>query len=137
MRGDRAQISVEYLSIIGFAFLITVPLTILFVLESNSTSDTVNVAQAQQLARKIVSSAEAISYSGEPSFTTLKVSFPKNIDDIIIRDRELTIKIKTSAGVSDVVEISAINMSGNISPVAGMHFIKIEAKVGFVNISGP
>lgn len=135
MRGDRAQLSVEYLIIIGFAFLITVPLTMLFLTESNSTSDTITVAQAEQLTRKIVSAAEAIGYSGEPSFTTLKVSMPKNVDSIIITERELAIRLKTSAGTSDVVEFSAVNMTGNISSVAGTHFIKIQAMKGFVNIT--
>jgi len=135
MRGDRAQLSIEYLIIIGFAFLITVPLTILFLLESNSTSDTVSIAQAQQVAQKIISAAEAIGYSGEPCFTTLKVSMPKNVDSVIISEQELTIKLKIQSGISDVVEFSAVNLTGNMSSVAGMHFIRIEAKKGFVNIT--
>lgn len=135
MRGDRAQLSVEYLIIIAFAFLMTVPLAILFLVESNSTSDSVNLAQAQQLARKVIASAEAMSYSGEPSFTTLKVSMPQNVDSVIVSQRELTIRIKTSAGISDVVELSAVNITGNISSVSGIHFIKVEARTGFVNIT--
>ncbi len=132
----KAQVSTEYLIMVGFALLLTVPTVIIFFTQSTQNVEQVNSIQARQIARKIVDNAEKIYYLGEPSVTTIKVAMPRGIDSIKISRRELVFNLKDSSGiVNSVVEVSSINLTGNLSPSSGIQTIRIANIGEVVNIS--
>ena len=67
----KSQVSVEYMFIMGFATLITIPLLVIYYTYSADTSDSVASSQVLQIARNIVDSSESVYYLGKPSQTTL------------------------------------------------------------------
>ncbi len=132
----KAQISTEYIMIVGFALLLTIPTVIIFYSQSSSNLEQINSMQAKSVARKIVDNAEKVYYLGKPSVTTIKVLMPQRMESVSISGRELVISIRGSAGVSDVVEVADVNMSGSItSSPGGLAYIRIENIGDRVNIT--
>ena len=130
----KSQVSVEYMLVMGFAALMTIPLLLIYYTYSADTADSVAISQSMQIARKIVDSSESVYYLGKPSQTTLKVNFPDRIQSANLSNREVWFKVKTQNGLTDVVQVSAVNMSGALSISSGIHVITIKADDGFVQI---
>ena len=131
----KSQVSVEYLLIMGFAALMTLPLLIIYYTYSSDASDSVATGQAMLIARKIVDSSESVYYLGKPSQTTLKLNFPDRIQSINLSNREVIFKVKIKQGIAEIVQVSAVNMSGNIPNTQGIHVITIKADDGYVQIN--
>ena len=72
---------------------------------------------------------------GEPSLTTLKVYIPANLAQATVNGREIVFKIKTKGTTSDIVAVSAVNMSGSLPTTQGIHKITIKASSNQVNIT--
>ena len=132
---STAQVSVEYMLIMGFATLMTIPLLLIYYTYTSESSDSVATSQALQIARNIVDSAESVYYLGKPSQTTLKLNFPDRIHSTNLSNREVVFKIKTKSGVTDIVQVSSVNMSGNLPTTQGIHIITLIALDGYVQIT--
>lgn len=131
----KAQVSVEYIFIIGFVTIITIPLLVIYYSYSAQSKDIVATSQAMQIARKIVDSAESVYYLGAPSQTTLKLNFPDGITSTNLSNREIVFKISTNSGVTDVVEISSVNISGSLPLTEGIHIVTLKAEDGYVQLT--
>lgn len=134
-RHPKSQVSVEYMLVMGFAALMTIPLLLIYYTYSSDTSDSVAVSQALQIARKIVDSSESVYYLGKPSQTTLKLNFPDRIESTNLSSKEVVLKIKTKNGVTDIVQVSSVNMSGSLPTTQGIHIITVKAEDGYVQIT--
>ena len=131
----KSQVSVEYMLIMGFATLMTIPLLIIYYTYTADSSDSVATGQALQIARKIVDSSESVYYLGKPSQTTLKLNFPGSIHSTNLSSREVVFKIKTRSGITDIVQVSSVNMSGNLPITQGIHIITVKAEDGYVQVT--
>ena len=131
----KSQISVEYMFIIGFATLITIPLLMIYHYYTSDSRDSVQTSQALQVARNIVDSAESVYYLGDPSQTTIKANFPGGIQSTNLSNNEVHLKIKVKNGITDIVQVSSVNMSGNLPLTQGIHTLTIRAQDGRVQIS--
>ena len=131
----KSQVSVEYMLIMGFATLMIIPLLLIYYTYSSDTSDSVATSQAMQIARKIVDSSESVYYIGKPSQTTLKLNFPDGIYSTNLSSKEVVFKIKTKNGITDIVQVSSVNMSGSLPTTQGIHIITVKAEDGYVQIT--
>jgi len=135
MREKNAQVSVEYVIIVGFILFITIPLILIFYEHTSSTNDQVITSQVDMIAKKVVDSAKSVYYLGEPSKTRIKVYMPTNIENVTIDNYEVVFKVKTKSGVTDISQPSSVNISGFISVTKGIHYISIESKGDYVWVS--
>ena len=131
----NAQVSVEYMFIMGFAALMTIPLLLIYHTYTSDSSDTVATSQALQVARKITDASESVYYLGKPSQTTLKLNFPSNIESTNLSNKEVFFKIKTKSGLTDIVQVSSVNISGTLPTTQGIHIITIKAEDGYVQVT--
>lgn len=131
----KAQSSTEYLIIAGFVAVITVPLILVYMAYSDTINDSIIANQIDKVARKIVDAAESVYYLGEPSQTTIKVYIPERIVDVQVGNREVFYRIRTSKGISDIVQISPVNMTGSLPTSQGVHFIIVKAQQNAVILS--
>lgn len=131
----KSQVSVEYMLIMGFAALMTIPLLLVYYTYYYDSSDSVATSQALQIARKIVDSSESVYYLGKPSQTTLKFNFPERIDSINLSNMEVVFKIKTKSGVTDVVQVSSVNITGSLPLSPGIHIVTVKAEDGYVQVT--
>ena len=130
----KSQVSVEYMLIMGFATLMTIPLLLIYYTYTSDSSDSVATGQALQIARKIVDSSEAVYYLGKPSQTTLKLNFPEKIYSTSLENREVLFKIKTKNGVTDIVQVSAVNISCSLPTTQRIHIVTIKAAERYVSV---
>jgi hypothetical protein len=132
----RGQISVEFTTVFGFVFLMMIPLIIIFFDQAGDIQDSVSENHLRNVGIKIADKAETVYYLGEPSKTTLKVSFPEHIENIQISGRSIIFSYRTATNKVDNMEIvSLVNVTGTLSPKAGIHYIQIEASGDEVSIS--
>ncbi len=135
MREKNAQVSMEYVIVIGFVMLITIPLILIFYEHTRATSDQVITNQVDQIARKIIDNSETIYYIGEPSRTSIKVYMPENVENVTIGNNEINFRVKTNVGITDISYVSSVNISGSIAITKGIHYINIESKGDYVWVS--
>lgn len=131
----KSQVSVEYMLVMGFATVMALPLLLIYYTYTSDSSDSVAGSQAMQIARKIVDSSESVYYLGKPSQTTLKINFPDKIQSVNLSNREVAFKVRTQSGITDIVQVSAVNMSGTLPTSQGIHVLTIKADDGFVQIT--
>ncbi|MBU0471983.1 MAG: class III signal peptide-containing protein [Nanoarchaeota archaeon] len=138
----KAQISVEYLFIIGLALAILVPGSIMFYNYSQESNNKLVAGQINRIGKNIINQAEQMNAIGKNSWTTIEANLPETTRNIYAKDYELVITYQTDNGLSESVFFSDINIKGEytdgeISPAfhSGTMKIKIEAKEGYVSIS--
>ena len=130
-----SQVSVEYLTIMGFVALVTVPLLVIYFNSVQSTGDEISGRQALQIARKIADASESVFFLGEPSQATIKAFIPKNIVSAVVNNTYIIFTIKTKDGISDIVQLSSVNMTGTLPTSPGIYSIKVKSESNRVVIS--
>ena len=136
-KGNKsAQVSVEYMFLIGFVTVITIPLIIIYQSFTQESNDEISSTQINEVAKKIVDAAESVYYLGEPSQTTLKVNIPGNI---VLADLssgyEVVFNVRTKTGSSEIVRNSPINITGSLPVNKGTYTITLKAKSKYVEVS--
>jgi uncharacterized protein (UPF0333 family) len=132
---SNAQVSIEYMLIIGFATIMTIPILIIYYSYTSDSSEAIAASQALQIARNVVDSSDSVYYLGKPSQTTLKLNFPNNIDSINLSNREVVFNMKTRNGIGEVIQLSSVNLSGSLPTSPGIHTVTLKAQDGYVEIS--
>jgi len=131
-----AQISVEYLVIIGFVTVITIPLIIIYYTFTQESNEEITSLQIIQIAKKIVDAAESVYYMGEPSQTALRINMP---DNVILANlssgKEVVFKIRSGTGEADIVQTTLVNISGELPTNMGAYIVTVKAMTDYVNAS--
>ncbi|MFH2020350.1 MAG: hypothetical protein ABIJ34_02985 [archaeon] len=127
----RGQISVEFITVFGFIFLMTIPMVLIFFNQLGSVRDSLAQNQLRNLAIKLADKAESIYYLGEPSKTMIKAYFPEHIKFINISRNEILFGIVDSNGIiNEIYSVSQVDVTGDLSTDSGLHYIIIEASQG-------
>lgn len=132
---NKAQVAVEYMILVGFLVVITIPLILIYNSHYKGTSEQIISNQADQLGQKIVDTVESIYYLGQPSKTVIKVYMPNQVENITIGNREVVFRIKLSGGFDEVVKVSSVPINGSMNPSSGIHYVEIKSVGSYVNIS--
>jgi len=128
------QAGVEYLIIIGFVtFAITATLALSYFYVGIS-QDSIKMNQIEVFADKVINSAEAVYYSGEPSKTTINVYLPIGVEEVRLDNKNLIITFSSSSGTVVRAFPSNVPIEGTISPSHGSRRIIIEAKSDYVRV---
>jgi uncharacterized protein (UPF0333 family) len=137
MRLSRtAQVSMEYMILVGFLLVVTIPLILVYNTQYKGTNQQIIANQADQLGQKIVDTAESIYYLGQPSKTTIKVYIPQQIEGITLVSNEITFRILANrGGINEVVKLSSVPINGTISSTPGLHYITVQSVGSYVNLS--
>lgn len=134
--GKRTQISIEYITIFGFVFLMIVPLIIIYYDQTQHVQESIAINQIYNIAREIADKAEQIYYSGEPSKTTIQAYFPERIESITINGSIIQFNyLRYNNYVQSIIGYANVNLTGNLSSSSGIHYIEIEAQLKGVKIS--
>ena len=132
----EAQISVEYLVIIGFVTVITIPLIIIYYTFTQESNDEITSSQISQISKKIVDAAESVYYIGEPSQTSLRINMPDNVLSANLSSgKELVFKVRSGTGNADIVQTTSVNISGSLPTKKGTYVVTIKAMPNYVNAS--
>ncbi len=132
----EAQISVEYLVIIGFVTVVTIPLIMIYYTFTQESNEEIASSQISQISKKIVDAAESVYYVGEPSQTTLRINMPDNVLVINFSSgKEVVFRVRSGTGEADIVQTTSVNISGNLSTNKGTYIVTVKAMPNYVNVS--
>ena len=121
--------------VVGFSFLIMIPIIILFYSESAHLEDEIIAAQAQRVMNELIDAIDTVYYLGAPSKQTIKLYFPKKIEQVTVHDDAITFRIDSSLGGSyDLTGYAGTNMTGTIDKYSGIHLITVIAGNSSVTI---
>ena len=123
----KAQSSLEYMLLIGFVTLAISIVLITAYFYINFSKDRIKENQVENFSGKIISSAESVFFSGEPSQTTITIYIPSGVEDINFNAKELEITYITSSGTNKVSFSSRVNLSGEINKLEGTKILIIKA----------
>jgi hypothetical protein len=132
---QKAQISVEYVTIVGFVAAISIPLILIFATYSSQVNEDIISNQANTIASKIVDSAESVYYMGESSKITFTVYMPEKINSISVGHNEVVFYVRKMNGITEVVKYCHIPINGSISSSSGIQKIVVESRGDYVWVS--
>lgn len=131
----KAQVAMEYMILVGFLLVITIPLILIYNTQYRGTSQQIVSNQASQIGQRIVDTAESIYYLGQPSKTTIKIYMPEQIESISVGNYEVTFFMRSKGGLSEIVKLSEVPINGTLPSTAGMHYVTVQSMGSYVNIS--
>jgi len=150
-----AQISIEYMIIIGLSFAVLIPTGYFFYSYSQSSNEETSRLQISQLGNEMLKNSESIYGLADGSLVTLDLKYPSNVRNIyVLNSNELIVNYELSSGVNDAVFYSRVPLSGlyylngsacnppcanstftNESAQPGKHSLKFESRTSYVLIS--
>ncbi len=133
-RGKKAQISMEYLSIVGFTLVLVTILTLIQAQQREDSNILIVTSQLDKIARELSDISEEVFYLGKPALTTVKVFMPANIDSVYIGNHTVLFRIRTAGQLTHIERYTNANVTGNISTSQGIKFIKVRSEGNYVCI---
>lgn len=131
----RAQVSIEYLMIIGFVFIVIVPASILAYQSVQEHQDSVKLQQVEKALVQITRESEAVYYMGPPTRSIVEVYFPNGVFTSNVTNKEAIAVVRTSYGLVTVSVPTRINLTGNFTTTQGLHRLQIQAASSYVEVS--
>lgn len=130
----KGQVSMEFLMVTGFAFLLLIPVLILFLTQTQDINEDVTAAQVNKLGEELVGSVNNVYYLGEPTKKTIHAYIPKYVKSITFVNNLIIFNVDTGSFSYVVTKIAAANITGNLNSNAGLHTIEIIAQGNYVII---
>lgn len=142
----KSQVALEYLMVVGLAFVIIMPMVYMFYSYTVSTQEEVGMAKIHKIGVDIVNAAEGVYYLGEPSRSTLNVNMPAGIYEVEVLggtgyEKQLLVFKFGDAGFNQPIVIPSkipLNID-DLKPEdisAGRKVIVIEAATDEVRLKG-
>lgn len=134
----KGQASVENLTLIGFAIVFIIPVSLLFLALSGNESGKVSLIQAKASARAIADAATEVYLQGAGARKNILVNYPRGAESVEIKDGIVSIKMNIDGKRQDVVAVSFANITGDLSSkrLFGIQKIRLVNKDGYyVNIT--
>jgi len=132
---SKAQVSMEYLIIFSIAFMMILPLIIIYSRQTNNVQADVAQIQVYKVASKISDYSEQVFYMGEPSQRTLYIQFPAGINSVTLKGNLITFNVTTTDLTYLVVKETSANVTGTIRSFPGEHVLILKAQANIVNIT--
>ncbi|MBC8494872.1 hypothetical protein H8D36_01835 [archaeon] len=132
----KGQVSVEFLIIMAFAFILIIPVLILFLIETNNINQDVTAAQVNKLADELLDAVDNVYYLGAPTQKTLNIYIPDYVEEAMFVGNQIRFNVSPGAFSYIIVRAAATNITGSLNTNNGMHSIKITAVDETVNIEG-
>jgi len=131
----KAQVSLEYLTIVSIALLILVPLVLYANQMFLGYRENTRTSLAKNAVKKIGENADWVYSQGQPARREIQVYMPDGIEEASLENNEVLLRIRTSAGTSDIFYRTISPLDGSIPSNSGYYKISLVAFQNYVNIS--
>jgi uncharacterized protein (UPF0333 family) len=128
MNRQKAQISIEYMIVVGFVTVLILGLLAVGYFYSATIKEKIKFNQLSSFSSKVISSAETVFQKGAPSKITFTAYLPPAVKQIEILDNEIVFTLTTSSGTAKMSFSSDVPLQGSLSTSEGVKRIKIEAQ---------
>lgn len=133
--GTRGQVSIEYMLVLGFMFMMLVPLIVLYANTQRDTSETLIEGQARSVGVAIRDAAERVYYAGEPSQERVEVYFPDNVRAAVLLNSTIVFTITSSHNPYNLTIAGVAPLAGALKTHQGIHVVTVRAENGVVQVS--
>jgi len=117
----------EYLFVVGFGFMMLLPIIALFYSQSGSIEDEIILSQADKALEELQSAIDQVYFLGPPSKQTLKVRLPDRVESVTILDNRITMQVQSSSGPRTTAKTTQANITGTIGAYSGNYILTITA----------
>jgi uncharacterized protein (UPF0333 family) len=124
----RAQVSMEYLAVFSFVIMLTIPLILIYSVQTKNVQSDIANAQTYRILAKISDSAEEIYFQGVPAKKTIRISFPKGITSINVNSSYLEATFYDGATAITVTKATDAILKGSLRSFPGEHTITFTAE---------
>lgn len=131
----RGQVSFEYLLIIGFSFLLFVPLTLLYLNTQADTREAIADGQTIRVAETLRDAAERVYVAGESARETIIVKLPEGIEAVDIDNTTIVFTVHSRSGDFSISASGFAPLTGTLPTRKGTHAIVVTAVGGTVVFS--
>lgn len=136
MAKSRAQVSVEFLLVVGMMLLVLTPLWFSMFTSVRQEQEELRISQAKTALSRIVRAADLVYVQGAPASTTIVIYIPAGINSSSLADNETYYRLLFKDIYVDVVEPTRTKLTGQLPTAEGLKTVTIRAEVnGYVNIS--
>jgi uncharacterized protein (UPF0333 family) len=130
-----AQISTEYLIIVGFVVFLVIMLLGISLSYSSGSQDRIRSSTMEQFSNTIITNAEEVYYAGAPSKRVLTAYMPTGVESVVIDTIGITFNISSNSGTNVIFYPSKVPLAGALSFQGGVKRITLEAQPSRVFIS--
>ena len=136
----KGQSSFEYLVIVSMVITFLIPVWAYVLGVQQNTTDELSLTYANNAVKKITDTADLVYSQGPPAKVTVRVYIPSGIEEVIVLNNMIDLRIRTSSGISDVYDISMaqLNFTEGLNDTLseeGTYILKIEAFDDVVQVS--
>lgn len=132
--GRKGQISIEYMAVFAIAALMTLPLILIFSVQSSNVKTDITLSQAEKVASEIINSAKEVYFMGPPAQKTIQVEFPEGIESVTVSPTYILFVLETNPGTVELYKESSFELQGAIEDFSGPHVLIIKAENNHVSI---
>ncbi len=129
----KAQVSVEYLIIVGIALLLLTPVILYATQLLFSSKKELRINLAEDTVESLAEAADWVYSLGPPSRMELTIYIPEKVNEILIENH--TILMRLEGHPSPISTTTKANVTGNIPIENGYYKVWVIAEENYVNIS--
>lgn len=134
VRGEKGQVSLEYLVIFSISFVLIIPLIIIFVTQTQNMQEDITNAQLDKLSSEIHDAALEVYFMGPPAQKTIRVSFPAGIQAIELESYGMVFHMQVTELEYEFIKETDVNLTGTLKTFEGTHIIIVRSEGTHVDI---
>ncbi|MBN2458665.1 hypothetical protein JXB28_00110 [Candidatus Woesearchaeota archaeon] len=127
VQASKAQVSMEFLMIIGIALMMTFPLIIIFFQQQENVQTEIGASQIDKVASEIRDAADEVYYLGAPSKKTVTVYMPEGVKSISITSNKMVFEVEAPGNDYELVKWSVANLTGALQDYSGVHHVSVQS----------
>ena len=131
----KGQVSIEYMIIVGFMFLLLVPLIYLYATTQKDSQDQLTEAQVLRVGNIIRDASERVYFAGEPAQETLQLYFPDNVKNLVFQNTSIIFTVAGGANQYELAVYGVAPMNGSVLFNKGVHIVTVRTQAGVVQVS--
>jgi len=132
MKDRIAQISIEYILLIGIVLAAVLPI---FYYSFTTINDNTKMNKASMVANQVAETADMLYALGPGSQDVVVLDIPAGVYNITISNKEINLKLRIFKKVSDIGAVSKANMTGTIPVMSGTQHILMKNENNTIQIS--
>jgi len=129
---QRGQIALEAVIIIGFVFLLMLPLLYILFSRAVSIQDEFRTMEVTRALDTLASTVSTVGVIGPNGTAVVDIILPDNVLNLTVgkvneqtNEREIVAVVSTSLGDVDIVRMVPYAVNGNVSSLAGTHKLRV------------
>lgn len=132
LRGGKGQVSLEFMLVVGFMFVMLTPILILYANTQNDTTDAIVQASLLRAGNTMRDVAERVYFAGEPAQETVTITMPKNVRNASIDGKDQVYRVTSGTGSYDMRVRGVAPLNGTLPRTEGTYNVVIRAEGGQV-----